>query len=111
MVYVANDSHASYPRPGEHGRPFPDPDDFADGQGREVRPRVEPFGPWVRYAGQWGRSDGRWWVPGEASSPLGPAFQDDGPWKDPAGYHAQRGRADRGRRRTRSACGSPGGLS
>jgi hypothetical protein len=87
-VFVANDSHASYARAGEHGRPWPDPDDFADGRGRTVRPEVRPFGDWVRWPGTWGRTDASF-IPGEASSPRGPAFQDDGPWGDPAGYHAR----------------------
>nr|MDQ3588321.1 Vps62-related protein [Actinomycetota bacterium] len=40
VIYVANDSHALYPRPGVAGRPWPDPNDEADGQGRVVRPPV-----------------------------------------------------------------------
>jgi hypothetical protein len=89
VVFVANGSHASYATPGEHGRPWPDPDDFADGRGRAVRPRVEPFGAWVRWPGRWGRAEGRSWIPGEQSSPRGPAFQPDGPWRDPAAFHAR----------------------
>ena len=88
VVHVANGSHASYFTPAEHGRPWPDPDDFADGRGRQVRPRVEPFGPWVRWPGRWGRSEASW-VPGENSSPRGPAFQEEGPWRDPAAFHAR----------------------
>ncbi|HEV2814276.1 MAG TPA: hypothetical protein VGW10_13560 [Solirubrobacteraceae bacterium] len=87
-VFVANDSHASYFTPGEHGRPWPDPDDFADGRGRAVRPEVRPFGAWVRWPGRWGRAEASW-VPGEQSSPRGPAFQDDGAWRDPAAFHAR----------------------
>jgi MYXO-CTERM domain-containing protein len=86
-VYVANGSHASYPEPGEHGRPWPDPDDEARGDGRVVRPRVAPFGRWVAYRGRWGRTRASR-VPAESPSPRGPAFQDEGPWRDPAGYHA-----------------------
>jgi hypothetical protein len=88
VVYVANGSHASYASPGEHGRPWPDPDDLADGRGRAVRPRVEPFGAWARWPGRWGRSEASW-VPGEQSSPRGPAFQEDGAWRDPAAFHAR----------------------
>lgn len=88
VVFVANGSHASYFSAGEHGRPWPDPDDFADGRGRAVRPRIEPFGAWARWPGRWGRSDASW-VPGEQSSPRGPAFQDDGPWRDPSAFHAR----------------------
>jgi hypothetical protein len=88
VVYVANGSHASYARGGEHGRPWPDPDDFADGRGRVVRPEVRPFGPWVRWPGHWGRAQASF-VPGEQTSPRGPAFQEDGPWRDPAAFHAR----------------------
>ncbi|HEX8207289.1 MAG TPA: hypothetical protein VF587_14605 [Solirubrobacteraceae bacterium] len=87
-VYVANASHASYPRAGEHGRPWPDPDDFADGRGRAVRPRIEPFGGWARWPGRWGRAEASW-VPAEQSSPRGPAFQEDGAWRDPSAFHAR----------------------
>jgi hypothetical protein len=87
VVHVADDSHASYPRAGEHGRPWPDPDDFADGRGRSARPEVRPFGDWVRWPGRWGRSEASW-VPGEQSSPRGPAFQEEGAWRDPAAFHA-----------------------
>jgi hypothetical protein len=89
VVYVANGSHASHPHAGEHGRPWPDPDDEADGAGATVRPRVRVVGDaapaWVRWPGRWGRSDGGA-IPGEKASPRGPAFQADGPWRDPDGY-------------------------
>ena len=88
-VRVANGSHASYATAGEHGRPWPDPDDEARGDGRVVRPEVRPFGPWVRWPGRWGRSRAAWWNPLEASSPEGPAFQEEGAWRDPAARHAQ----------------------
>ncbi len=89
VVYVANGSHASFFTPGEHGRPWPDPDDFADGRGREVRPEVRPFGAWARWPGRWGGAEAAKLVPGEQSSPRGPAFQPDGPWDDPAAFHAR----------------------
>jgi len=89
VVYIANGSHASYPHAGEHGRPWPDPDDESDGRGATVRPRVRPVGDdspaWVRWPGRWGRSDGGA-IPGEKASPRGPAFQVDGPWRDPDRY-------------------------
>lgn len=69
-------------------RPWPDPDDEARGDGRVVRPRVDPFGRWARWPGRWGETEAGL-VPGESSSPRGPAFQDDGPWSDPAGFHAR----------------------
>lgn len=90
-IYVANGSHASYPERGEHGRPWPDPDDEARGDGRVVIPFVRQLGPWARWPGRWGRARARWWNPAEASSPRGPAFQDRDPptaWADPAGFHA-----------------------
>src|SRR4051812_27038296 len=44
-----------------------------------------------RWPGRWGRSDGGL-IPGEQASPRGPAFQADGPWRDPAAY-ARRARS------------------
>ena len=88
-VYVANGSHASYPDRGEHGRPWPDPDDEARGDGRVVRPEVRAFGDWARWPGRWGRAKAAWWNPAEAPSPEGPAFQEDGAWRDPSGRHAE----------------------
>lgn len=85
-VFVANASHASYPRRGTYDRPFPDPDDEATGGGRVVTPRVKAFGRWAAWPGRWGRSEASW-VPGESTSPRGPAFQ--APWADPAGFHAR----------------------
>lgn len=86
-VFVAHGSHASYASAGEHGRPWPDPDDEARGDGRVVTPEVRPFGPWVRWPGRWGRTRAGW-VPAESDSPRGPAFQDTLAWRDPAGYAA-----------------------
>jgi hypothetical protein len=88
-VYVANGSHASYPDRGEHGRPWPDPDDEARGDGRVVRPEVRSFGTWVGWPGRWGRAEAAWWNPAEAPSPEGPAFQEDGAWRDPSARHAE----------------------
>ena len=34
VVFIANGSHATYSRPGTHDRPWPDPNDEADGRGR-----------------------------------------------------------------------------
>ncbi|HEX6391475.1 MAG TPA: hypothetical protein VFZ89_18570 [Solirubrobacteraceae bacterium] len=87
VVYVAHGSHASYLTPGEHGRPWPDPDDEARGDGRRVRPRliVMRGQSWLRYRGHWGGSRASF-VPGEQSSPRGPAFQDDDRWSAPAAY-------------------------
>ena len=95
VVYIANGSHASYPHAGEHGRPWPDPDDETSADGPTIRPRVIPITsaapPWIRWPGRWGRSDGGL-IPGEQASPRGPAFQPDGPWRDPDAY-ARRARS------------------
>ena len=88
-VFVANGSHASYPDRGEHGRPWPDPDDEARGDGRVVRPEVRSFGRWGAWPGRWGRAKPAWWSPAEAPSPQGPAFQEEGPWRDPPAWHAE----------------------
>jgi MYXO-CTERM domain-containing protein len=102
VVFVANGSHANYSRPGVHDRPWPDPNDEADGRGRAVRPPVEPSGVaelggrgpdrsieptrqlsprWLAWPGRFGSSEASF-VPGEQSSPRGPAFQPE--WADPA---------------------------
>lgn len=85
-VFVANGSHASYPDRGEHGRPWPDPDDEARGDGRVVRPEIRAFGRWAAWPGRWGCAEPAWWNPAESPSPRGPAFQD--PWRDPGAWHA-----------------------
>jgi hypothetical protein len=86
VVYVANGSHAAYFTAGVHGRPFPDPDDEARGDGRSVRPPVERITsgspPWMTYARRWGHSRAGL-IPGEQASPKGPAFQPD-KWDHPA---------------------------
>jgi hypothetical protein len=91
-VFVANGSHASYATPAVHGRPWPDPNDEARGDGRRVVPRVEPIDDrepgWVAWPGLWGGSKAAWWNPVENSSPRGPAFQAARQWRDPAGFHA-----------------------
>ncbi len=95
VVYVANGSHALYPRAGRADRPWPDPNDEADGDGRRVRPpveRVDGDSPrWMAWPGRWGE-DGGGWVPGEQASPRGPAFQPDR-WDDPGRFHAAEARA------------------
>lgn len=92
VVLVANGSHAAYFGPGRHDRPWPDPNDEADGRGRKVRPRLETIAPgsprWLAWPGRWGRSEGGF-VPGEQPSPRGPAFQAEGPWSDPEGFAAR----------------------
>jgi hypothetical protein len=95
IVFVANGSHAAYPRPGTADRPFPDPNDEADGRGRRLRPPVVEIADgrpdWVERREPWGDSRAGW-VPGEQSSPRGPKFQEGNAWTDPAGFHADRAR-------------------
>jgi hypothetical protein len=96
VVYVANGSHALYSDTGTGDRQWPDPNDEADGRGRRVRPDVVPIADgnpdWTRWPGRWGASEAGI-VPGEQSSPRGPAFQDGGAWQDPAAFHEERARS------------------
>lgn len=89
VIYVANDSHALYRRTGVADRPWPDPNDEADGRGRVVRPPVTEVGEshprWMAYRGRWGRSRAGL-APGEEPSPPGPRFQEDGRFSRPAAY-------------------------
>jgi MYXO-CTERM domain-containing protein len=89
VLYVANGSHALYSAAGTHDRPWPDPNDEAGGDGREVRPVVTAIGeegpPWVLRDEPWGRTRAGW-IPGEQSSPPGPRFQNDGRWFRPADF-------------------------
>ena len=41
---------------------------------------------WMRWPGHWGGAGARWSVPGEQTSPVGPAFQEQGRWSDPDGW-------------------------
>jgi hypothetical protein len=95
VVYVAGGSHALYPRAGGADRPWPDPNDEADGRGRRARPPVERVSArqprWMAWPGRWGEDDAGW-VPGEQPSPRGPAFQPDR-WDDPGRFHAAEARA------------------
>ena len=88
VFFVAHASHATYTRPGDVGRPFPDPTDETDGRGRRLRPPVEVITEetprWIRWPGRWGESLAGG-VPGEQSSPRGPAFQGRA-WTDPSAF-------------------------
>lgn len=100
-VYVANASHALYPRAGVGDRPFPDPNDEARGGGRVTRPEVRlvtaSAPAWMRWGGRWGRSEGGL-VPGEQPSPRGPASAGER-WSDPGRFH----------REARDCLSAPGG--
>lgn len=86
VVHVANGSHAAYFTRGVHGRPWPDPDDEARDGGAVLRLPVRVMTArrpaWMTYPGRWGAAEAGP-VPGENSSPRGPAFQPDR-WDDPA---------------------------
>ena len=84
-VFVANGSHAALFEAGTSDRPWPDPNDEADGRGRRLQPQVRAGSAALRRPGRWGTSRAGW-VPGEQSSPLGPYFQRDR-W-DPAVFEA-----------------------
>jgi hypothetical protein len=94
VVYVAHGSHAIYPRAGTADRPWPDPNDEADGRGRQVRPPLKPVDRrsprWMTWPGRWGGADAGL-VPGEEGSPRGPAFQPER-WDDPGRFHAAEAR-------------------
>ncbi|HEV2875553.1 MAG TPA: hypothetical protein VGW14_10415, partial [Thermoleophilaceae bacterium] len=94
VVYVANGSHALYPRAGRADRPWPDPNDEADGLGRRARPPLQGVDArrprWIAWPGRWGEDEGGW-VPGEQPSPRGPAFQPER-WDDPGRFHAAEAR-------------------
>jgi hypothetical protein len=79
VVFVANGSHAGYFVPGTRDRPWPEPNDVADGEGLRVRPRLvrisEQTPPWMTYAGRWG---------GDDESPRGPRFT--AAWSDPDAF-------------------------
>ena len=91
VVQLARGSHAAYFRTGLRDRTWPDPNDEADGEGPRMRPPVvridESRPPWMRYPGRWGDTVAGW-VPGEMSSPRGPAFQPQGRWSNPEGWAA-----------------------
>jgi hypothetical protein len=107
VVFVANGSHASYFVPGTRDRMWPDPNDEADGAGALVRPPlvwITAESPeWIRFAGPWGGARAGW-VPGEESSPPGPAFQPQGRWSDPSGWARAARACTRGRCASVGAC-------
>jgi hypothetical protein len=88
VVYVAEGSHASYFHAGARDRMWPDPNDFADGRGAVIRPRVASISgePWLHDPRPWGGARAGWFPP-EQSSPRGPAFQGL-KWDDPDAWAA-----------------------
>jgi len=88
VVYVANGSHAAYFRAGVRDRPWPDPNDEADGAGPVLRPGVQPVTAtsprWMAWPGRWGPTRAGW-VPAESDSPRGPAHQPDS-WESPEAF-------------------------
>ncbi len=91
VVYVALNSHASYPRQGRWrgqkvlGLSLDVLDDWCDGGGARVRPAVqevdEKTTPWLRWPGRWGSTDDGI----RTKSPRGPAHQDK--WSRPDHMH------------------------
>jgi alpha-tubulin suppressor-like RCC1 family protein len=87
VVYVAHNSHASYPRAGVYDRPPPIDDEDVDGSGPQVRPTVEVVTEttpaWIGWKGKWGSSRGSSFF-GHClgASPIGPRFKDD-KWSNP----------------------------
>ena len=78
VVFSAHGSHASYLRAGTRDRMWPDPNDEADGRGVVISPAAGRDHPRLARRGcgatPWGGSRGRWWVPPEQDSPLGPGL-------------------------------------
>jgi hypothetical protein len=92
VVYVANGSQANHSRPGTYDRPWPDPNDEADGHGRRLRPPLEVITDdaprWVTEEARWGESRASF-IPGEESSPQGPMFQPNRRWSQPSSFDAE----------------------
>lgn len=90
-VYVAQGSHASYPKAGEWNTEVSGHDDHAHGDGRTARPPVYMVTgnePWLKWPGRWGGSD-EYVDPPIAKpiglSPRGPTTKDM--WTDPVGWN------------------------
>jgi hypothetical protein len=91
VAYVAVNSHASYFQAGRYNLPAT-AQDFAEGDGDEIRPNVSPVGEqrWVTWPGHWGGTEprpilGRIGV--DSRSPRGPVFQGS-KWDDPDAWAA-----------------------
>jgi len=87
VVYVAPLSNASYPEGGTF--PYVGGIDHPRGDGDEVLPRIEEFGPWVNWPGRWGTSRGLLGGRLGGASPASPAHQGRHRWSDPDAFHAR----------------------
>jgi hypothetical protein len=85
VVYLAPLSHASYFESGTH--PYPIGIDHPYGDGPDSWLPVEPFGPWVEWAGRWGNSE-RVIAKRVGNGPRSPAHQ-GAKWTRPAAFHAR----------------------
>lgn len=74
VVYVGLDSHATYQKPGYFANEIGE--DWTDGNGRSVQPGLEIVDgtppEWLMWPGHWGNTHPGS-IPGEATSPTGPA--------------------------------------
>lgn len=86
IIYVGQDSHASYFEAGEHEVEEIFTDD-ADGNGEKTTPALVETSDstlWIGWSGRWGGSSGG---STGADSPVGPAFQNGGlRWSDPLAW-------------------------
>jgi hypothetical protein len=99
VVFLAHASHSAYFVRGVRDRTWPRPNDDAPGRGPVFHPALVRHGViriggarrgWIRWPGRWGATRAGW-VPGERSSPRGPAFAPAGAWADPAAWAAAAG--------------------
>ena len=81
VVFSAHGSHASYLRAGTRDRHVARPQRRGRRarrrHGAAARPGLAELPSWMRRSTPWGGSRGRWYVPPEQDSPLGPVFQPD----------------------------------
>ena len=91
QVWVADGSHASYPRAGNSPLPW-ETTDHHWGDGRNLRPYAEVVtGEWGNFwgwPGHWGQNDSE-----HFSSPKAPREQED-KWTDPSQFHEDAGACD-----------------
>lgn len=96
VVYISPFTHACYFESGTH--PSRAGVDTAYGDGPDVTPFLELFGPWVMWPGRWGGTASR-----AALSPRGPATHKA--WRSPERYHRDTARVPRRLRRLVHAAG------